>query len=258
MDDSRQPRRIKSVERAFDIVEVLREKGGMSISELADEIDLSPGTIHTHLATLEERGYVTSDGGVYTPGLFFLPMGEHVRANTDLYRAGRSVADHLAEETGEAIHLIVEANMHEITLYEQFGATAVGRELYLQNQGVPKRILHCSAAGKAILAHLNEAYRSEILTDYEFDAYTSSTITDPERLRDELDAIQSRGVAFNDEEQILGLRAVGAPITTEKGVLGAISISAPVSRLQGDRFETTFPDHVRQAANIVEVNLQAR
>ena len=257
MTDSRRPRRIQSVDRAFDIVETLRENGSMTISELTDEVDLSPGTIHTYLATLKARGYVRSEDGVYSPGLFFLPMGEHVRSNTNLYEAGQSVADELAEETGEAIHLIVETNMHEITLYEQFGPNAVGQEIYLKNQGTPKRNLHCSAAGKAILAHLDKAYRAEILANYSFNAYTRSTITDPEHLREELAMIRECGVAFNDEEQILGLRAVGAPITTEDSVQGAISLSAPVSRLQGDRFESTFPDHVRQAANIIEVNLQA-
>ncbi|MFC5973423.1 IclR family transcriptional regulator [Halomarina salina] len=257
MNDSRQPRRIKSVDRAFDIVEALRKNGATTISELAEEVDLSPGTIHTYLTTLESRGYVQSDDGVYSVGLFFLPMGEHARANTRLYEAGRSVADELAEETGEAIHLIVETNMHEIALYEQFGPNAVGQEIYMKNQGTPKRNLHCSAAGKAILAHLDDAYRAEILDDYSFDAYTQSTVTDPEQLREELATIRESGVALNDEEQISGLRAVGAPVLTESGVEGAISLSAPVSRVQGDRFESTFPNHVRQAANIIEVNLQA-
>jgi len=257
MNESRQPRRIKSVERAIDIVEVLQEKGALPISALAEEVDLSPGTIHTHLATLEARGYVQADDGVYSPGLFFLPMGEHVRANSKLYRAGQPVVDELAEETSEAIHLIVETNMHEITLYEKFGPDAVGQEIYLRNQRRPERLLHCSAAGKAILSQLSEEDRENSFSNNDLDAYTESTTTDSDQLRQELATIRERGVAFNDEEQVLGLRAVGAPITTEDGVLGAISLSAPVSRLQDERFESTFPDYARQAANIIEVNLQA-
>ncbi|WP_225336401.1 IclR family transcriptional regulator [Halomicrobium urmianum] len=257
MGKNGQPRRIKSVDRTLDIVEALRDNDSMTVTELAETVDLSPGTVHTYLATLEDRGYVCSESGVYRLGLFLLPMGEYIRASSDLYKAAKSVVDELADETGEAIHLVVESNWYEIQLYEQFGSDAVGEELYIQNKGVPKRNLHCSAAGKAILAHLDEERREEILANCEFAERTPATITDAEALREELRSIRDRGIAFNDEEQIQGLRAVGAPITTEGTIQGGISLSAPVSRLEGERFRSTFPDHARQAANIVEVNLQA-
>ena len=185
-------------------------------------------------------------------------MGEYVRANTDLYEAGKSVVDELAKETGEVSHLVIESQMCEISLYEQFGPDAVGEELYVQNKGIPKRNLHCSAAGKAIFAHFDEERREEILSNCAFAERTSSTITESEALRKELRSVRDCGVAFNDEEQIPGIRAVGAPITTEEKVQGAISLSAPVSRLQDDRFRSDFSDCARQAANIVEVNLQGK
>lgn len=257
MEENRQPRRIKSVGRTFDILEALRDNNSMTVTEVADAVDLSPGTVHTYLATLEERGYVCSEGGDYRLGLFLLPMGEYTRASSDLYKAAKPVVDELAEETGEAVHLIVECNWYEIQLYEQFGSDAVGEELYIQNKGIPKQNLHCSAAGKAILAHLDEDRREAILSKCEFPERTSETITDPEALREELQSIRKQGITFNDEEQISGLRAVGAPIMTEDTIQGAISLSAPVSRLEGDRFRSAFPDHARQAANIIEVNLQA-
>lgn len=256
MTDSRQPRRIKAVDRTFDILEALRDCDGATVTEIAERVDVSVGTVHTYLATMRERGYVRQVDGEYRLGRFLLPFGEYVRAHSDVYEAGKPVLDELAAETGEASHLVVESHGYEVLLYERFGPDAVGERLYEENKGVPKRNLHCSAAGKAILACLDEEYREGILADYEFVERTSATITDEATLRKELASIRERGVAFNDEEQICGLRAVGAPVTLEGTVEGAVSLSAPVSRLQDDRFQTTFPYRVQQAANIIEVNLQ--
>jgi DNA-binding IclR family transcriptional regulator len=251
----RTPRRIKAVDRALDVLETLRRTGGSTVTEVADEAGLSPGTAHTYLATLQDRGYVDQDGNQYRLGMFALPLGEHVRTNSPLYRAGKRALDDLAAETDETSHLVVASHGKEIPLYERFGAEAVGEGLYEENRATPKPNLHCSAAGKAILAHMTEERRESILNGYGFAERTEHTITDAATLRKALANIRDRGVAFNDEEQVLGLRAVGAPIIGKESVEAAVSLSAPISRLEGERFRTEFPRRVRQAANIVQVNL---
>ncbi len=251
----RNPRRIKAVDRALDVLETLRETNGSTVTEIADEIDLSPGTTHTYLSTLQDRGYVDRDDGEYRLGMFVLPLGEYVRTDSRLYRAGKPVLDDLADETDETSHLVVASRGKEIPLYERFGAEAVGERLYEENKATPRPNLHCSAAGKAMLAHMDESRREGILEDYGFAERTEYTITDESALREELERIRDRGVAFNDEEQVRGLRAVGAPVIGDGRVEAAVSLSAPVSRLEGTRFRTDFPDRVRQAANIVQVNL---
>lgn len=257
MDETRQPRRIQSVDRAFDILEVLRDSEGATVTEIADQVALSPGSVHTYLSTMVDRGYVRHVDGEYRLGLFFLPMGEYVRSHFSVYEAGKPVLDDLAAETGEAAHLVVESCGREIPVYEQFGSDAVGIQLYVENKTVPRQNLHCSAAGKAILAFLDDDRVDEILSDYDFAQRTPSTITDEAALRDELASVRESGVAYNDEEQIPGIRAVGAPIVSDGTVRGAISLSAPASRLKGETFVSELPDRARQATNIIEVNMQS-
>jgi len=257
MTDSRSPRRINAVDRTVDILEQLRERDGATVTELAETVDLSPGTVHTYLSTLADRGYVRKEGETYHVGLFVLPLGEYVRTNSDIYAAAKPVLDELATETGEATHLVVESHGREIPLYERFGTEAVGEELYEAIKGYPRRNLHCSAAGKAILAHASPGRRETVLDDYDFAGRTPQTTTDETALETELNAIRDRGFARNDEEQIQGLRAVGAPIQYDGRVRGAISLSAPTSRLRGERFAATVPERIMQAANVVEINLQA-
>lgn len=257
MANSQSPRRIKAVDRTIDILELLRAHDGSTVSELAEAVDLSPGTVHTYLATLADRGYVRQRGDEYHVGLFVLPLGEYARTGSDVYDAAKPVLDDLAEATGEATHLVVESHGREIPLYERFGPEAVGERLYEEIKGYPRRNLHCSAAGKAILAHATPERRERMLDGYEFAERTPQTTTDETALREELDAIRERGFARNDEEQILGLRAVGAPIQHGGRVRDAVSLSAPTSRLRNDTFASAVPEQVVQAANVVEINLRS-
>jgi len=256
MTEDRSPRRIQSVELAFEILEVLRDAEGATVTEVAEEVDRSPGTAHTYLATMQELGYVRSVDGEYHVGLFALPLGEYVRSHSRLYQAGKSEVDELAQETGEASHLVVESHGREILLYEQFGPDAVGEDLYTRIKGYPRQNLHCSAASKAILAHLDADRRNSILANYEFVPRTPNTITDEETLRSELEEVRTNGFARNDEEQITGVRAIAAPILHDGVAFGAISLSAPTSRMRGERFSDSVPERIVDAANVVEVNLQ--
>ncbi|WP_129113794.1 IclR family transcriptional regulator [Halegenticoccus tardaugens] len=251
------PRTVKSAETTLKIIETLRRLDGAGVSELAEHVDRSPGTIHTYLATLRQHGYVVQEGSLYRLSFHFVTLGEHVRNHADLFRAGKDEIDRLAAETGECAHLIVEGNGYEVSLYESFGDRAVGMEFYTQNREMPREHLHCTASGKVILAHLPEHRSREIIDRLDFAPRTPNTIADEETLSEMLERVRERGFALNDEEEIQGMRAAAAPITDrDDAILGAVSLSAPVRRMEGDSFRREIPSRVVQVANIIEVNLQ--
>jgi DNA-binding IclR family transcriptional regulator len=250
-------RRIKSLERTLELVEELRDSGGLGVSALAERVDMSVGTVYTHLATMRDREYVIKVDGEYRLGPQFLAVGEAMRNNTPVYRCGKEEIDALAEETGEYAHLIIVSNGKLLPLYESYGDNAVGIDYHRRKRERWANHLHCSAAGKAYLAGLSEARARDLLDEYGFVRETENTITDTGVLLDELADVRKRGFAFNDEEQIQGIRAVGAPIFDGDGnVLGAVSVSAPKGRMGFERFEEEIPDQVLSTANIIEVNLQ--
>ena len=62
---------------------------------------------------------------------------------------------------------------------------------------------------------------------------------------------------MDDGERLQGLRCVAAPIRDDENVaIGAISISAPANRLKNHQFEEEFPELIRGAANVVELNIK--
>jgi len=114
--------------------------------------------------------------------------------------------------------------------------------------------LHQTAAGKAILSRLPRERVVDIVEEWGLPAATENTTTDREELLEELDAVADRGVAFNDEEQLDGVKAVGVPVDGADGrVAGAFSVASPANRMTEDRFTEEIPKILLGVANEFEL-----
>lgn len=257
MNNDNSSRTIQSVAVTTEIIENIRDNNGETVSGLADAVDLSPASVHSHLATLKQAGYVIQNGTEYNLGPQMLTLGEAVRNRSKLYQAAKQQVERLATDLEESAHLIIEHDGRMFALYERFGSNAVGVEYHNRKRELPLNHMHCTAAGKCILSGLPDEQVKAILEEQGMPQNTKNTITDNEALLDELAEVRERGYAFANEEQMEGIRAVGAPIFgPDETIEGAIAVSGPASRFQGNRFREELPGKVTRAANICEVNLR--
>jgi DNA-binding IclR family transcriptional regulator len=249
------PRTLKTVSRAFDIVRALEELNGAGVTELADHLDVSKSVVYTYLSSLREEKYVVKEEGEYRLSLQFLLVGEYVRNENTLYRIGKSELEKLAEQTGEFAHLATEQHGLGVNLYKVSGEKAVGSD-YQVNKLQRADYLHFSATGKSILAHLPRERVEWIVDRYGLPRKTEATITDRDELFEELELIRERGYSLNEEEEIKGLQAVGAPVRNRHGrVLGSISVSGPVKRMKEPGYHDELVESVVNTANVIEVNV---
>lgn len=248
-------RTLETVKRACEVIEALEELDGAGVTDVAEYVDISKSSAHSYLTTLLRCHFLVKDGTTYRLSLQHLYLGEYVRHAHPLFINGQSVVDRLAEETGEFAHLMCEQHGLERNIYKSRGENAIDHEYYRVKQRRPD-YLHFTASGKAVLAFLPETQVREIVDQYGLVAKTENTLTDLDALLEELAVIRERGYAINNEEEIRGVRAVGAPIRGSDGdVLGSVSLSGPTSRFSGDRLRETFPDRVLETANVIEANV---
>ncbi len=66
---------ILALDAYIELLETWRELNGPPVSTLAVEVDRPKSTVHRHLQTLENRGYVLKDGTEYYVGLKTLRLG---------------------------------------------------------------------------------------------------------------------------------------------------------------------------------------
>lgn len=253
MATSHNQNRVKTSESAFDIVELLKRLDGAHVTEVASELDMAKSTAHRHLSTLLDLEYLVKEGDEYHVGLQFLSLGEYARERKDAYRLIKPKVQQLAEETSERAQFIIEEHGRAVYIHWATGENAV----HTPNSGVGKRIpLHATSAGKAILAEYDEERVRELIDRRGLDALTENTTTDEAALLEELDETRRRGYATNMEENINGIRALGAPITHMDGsVIGALSISGPVHRMKGEWFTEEIPDLLLGTTSELELNI---
>lgn len=255
MTDTPTPRTLSTTETTFEILESLKSNDGARITELANELDIAPSTVHGHLATLVEAGYVVKEGDIYQMGLAFLELGEYVRTRKEPYTTAESYTEQLADETDSRAVFAVEEHGKGVYMYTFSGDYAVWTY-----STVGKRFsLHATAAGKSILSALPKERIEAIIDQHGLEPETDQTITDREELLDELTTIDERGYAFNHEEQLDGVKAVGVPVIgPNQHVIGAFSVASPANRMKGDWFNEELPEIILATANEFELEISLR
>jgi len=243
--------RIEAVYTSWDVLEFLAEEGRSGITDISSAIDVPKSTVHSHLQTLVERGYVIKEDEQYRIGFRILGPGIKARSRNPLYQIARPEMNELAQETGEVSGLLVEENRVGVFLNRARGDRAARLKTFT-GQTVH---LHTTGLGKAILANLPRERTEEIIDQHGLPASTENTITDEDELFRELEQVREEGIAFEDGEFMRQLRSVATPIIAEEGdVLASVSLAAPKHRMPEERFRETAPDLIRGVANVIELN----
>lgn len=218
---------VQSVERAFQLLEVLADSGGVStLSDLATGSGLPMPTIHRLIRTLVQQGYVRQDTARrYTLGPRLIRLGE--TAGRLLGSWARPYLAELMEATGETANLAV-LQAGEVVYVGQVPSrhsmrmfTEVGRRVQP----------HCTAVGKVLLAQLPRPEAAAVLGPGPLTAHTVHTVVRPEQLLAQFDDVKGAGYAVDDQEQEIGVRCIavvvpGAPTPT------ALSVSGPEARIR--------------------------
>ena len=232
----RQPGGVQSVDRAFELLEVLAEAGGeLALSEIAASSALPLPTIHRLVRTLVNRGYVRQlPSRRYALGPRLINLGE--RASGMLGDWARPWLTDLVEALGETTNLsMIDGNRatyvaqvpsrHSMRMF-----TEVGRRVYL----------HCTGVGKALLAQRGDDEVLELLHRAGMPAQTAHTIVDPDTLLAQIRQIRQVGYALDDGEQEIGVRCVAVPVLGGPSSY-AISVSGPTARMTAELVDRAVP-----------------
>ena len=243
---------VKSVETTIEIIETIENLDGAGVSEIARSLGIAKSTVHDHLQTLAAHELVVRRDDTYHVGLRFLDHGGHARSRNKVYSIAKPEVARLAEQTGEMANLVVEEHGLGVYIDVARGENAINLDTYIGK----REYLHNTAVGKAILAHLPEEEVDAILARHGMTQETDRTVTTRSELDAELQKTRERGYATDQEERLIGLRCVAAPIMQERTrVVGAISVSGPASRMDDERLADGLAEKIVRVANIIEVNV---
>ncbi len=232
---------VQSLTRGLSLLEALaRAEGGLTLTDLAQRVQLAPSTAHRLLSTLEKMGYVYQSGelGRWYVGLQAFTVGTSFLANRDFIAQSHPYMRRLMEQSGETANLGILDGTDAVFI-DQVQCRETMRTIVKLGSRVP---LHASGVGKAIFAAMPDDEIEAILKVKGLPRITANTITSPETMWQSIRVIRQRGWSFDDEEHALSTRCVAAPVYNEHAeVLGAISIAGPSSRLPDERIKQLGP-----------------
>lgn len=235
--------KIKSLQKAIDVINYLAENGEMGVTELSRHFQVSKSNIYNILNTLVDNRWVKKNekNSKYKLGLRLYELGNVVRDDMKLREIAAPYMEKLVEIVGETVHLTV---MEEgMVVYIE---TATPNNKFSVSILSDHRVyMHCTGVGKAILAYLEEDKIDEIIEEKGLPRFTPNTIRDPQELKEHLKLIKERGYSVDDVEHEPGVRCVGAPIFNEKGkAFASMSITGPSPRFTEDK--------IREYANLLK------
>jgi len=209
--------------------------------------------VHRLLSSLVEMGYAEQvpETEKYRLTTKLFQVGSAVVNRTGITQAALPVMEMLQAKTGETINLAI-LDHGEVIYVQKVDSMEPVREDIRIGTRFPA---HCTALGKALLAHQTKGELAAILQNLRLVQRTPNTITDARRLLDELASIRQQGYAVDNEELSIGLRCVAASIRNGNGkAVAALSIAGPSTRLSDDRIPP-LAQLVKEGASIISGKL---
>jgi IclR family transcriptional regulator, KDG regulon repressor len=223
--------KFNTLAKAIEIFDLfLNKRDSLDVHELADSLHMPKSTAYAYLAFLKESGFlqIADKQGEYKLGLRFLDYASIVRNQIQLSSIVLPHMRELSKSLQDAVILTVRRGGY--TYIVEKVERGVGL-VYMTNIG-DRRPLYSGASSKIHLAYMKEDEIDQYLRDTTLKSYTKNTITNRNKLLEDLERIRKRGYAFSNQEIDVGVSGVSAPIRNKEGeVVASVCLVGPTNRI---------------------------
>jgi IclR family KDG regulon transcriptional repressor len=205
----------------------------IGITQLASALSINKTTVHRLLSAMQKFELIerNPESERYRLGLRLHELGARAMEYRTLQSEARRFLVELSVRSRESVSLAVPAAGGVVCLDRIDSTHSVITVRTVVGARFPA---HCTAAGKAVLAHLPEAEIDAILAINPLKRFTPSTMTRASDLKKNLRQIRECGYALDDQELERGLSGVAVPVLTASGqLIAAVGIAGPTLRFRG-------------------------
>jgi IclR family transcriptional regulator, pca regulon regulatory protein len=244
---------VLSLARGLRVIEAFDgRQQGLSIADIARATELSRAAVRRLLITLELLGYIESSGRKYHLRHRVLHLGMSYLSSSSLATVSQPVVQKITDQFDESSSVCVLEGDKILCV-----AGAVRRGLMSLDVATGSRLpVHCTAAGRVLLAALPEDQLPAHLERIELKALTAKTIVSREALARDIRRAREQGFSVIDEELETGIRAIAVPIVSKDGHVaaslgvGALALRCSLDDLQS-RFLPTLRDQARAIGQLI-------
>lgn len=249
---------MKSLNKVLDILEVFLEVGNSEIrlSELSRRTGINKATVYHIVSVLSSRGYMgqVERRGKYVLGPKFLNYSAVIKQKNRIRDIAMPHLVRLNEKVGEAASLF-SWDGEMLVFVDEVHSKYPLRISPDPTSSIP---LYCTSVGKIALTTYTDQELERYFNGDHIRAHTANTITDLTQFKKHLKNVAKEGVAYDDEENYTGVRAVAAGIRDgEEKLAGCISILGPSFRVTLDKLEKIKPE-IKYTAMQISIDMGYR
>lgn len=227
--------KVSSLAKALRVLECFSvNEPELGVTEIAEKLGIGKSNAHNIISTYCQMGYLQQmPNRKYALGCKLLEHAFIINQHLGYPQAVYDLLLEAAERTGQVVYFGIPYETDVLYLYVAHPIARMKELPYREICG--ERAPLCSTGiGKAMLAGMPpEEWLSRIPDGIE--AYTPQTITDREKILEELRITRERGYSIDNCEHEANVRCVGAPVYNARGRLVAgISSSGP-AQIMTDR-----------------------
>ncbi|REC93858.1 IclR family transcriptional regulator [Kushneria indalinina] len=243
--------------KAMDIVEIIAEANSPPrFSDILRRTGQPRGTLHRQMANLlNEEMIALNPDQTYSLGIRLLKLASQAWSTNGFRTAATRGLNWLHQQTDETTHLAVLRGAEVIYLDK----VESGQSIRMHSQIGKASPVYCTGIGKAALSRVDDTTLESILSELSFSRFTPHTITNTRALREELDGIRARGIAFDNEEHEIGICCVAAPVVPiSRSFYAGVSVTGPVYRVDEAKWlawQSLVPEAARLIVEDVEILL---
>jgi IclR family KDG regulon transcriptional repressor len=220
---------VRSVQLAIDVLEAVAfADGELGVTQIAERLNVTKGSVHRHLQTLVDRGYLAQNPSTsrYMIGPKSRLLARHA-PEEDLAHVAEGPMRQLRDALDQPIVLSEMTPRGALVLNKLAGSSPI--EIGVRSGS--ELTFHASAQGKVMLAFAPRPFRERVLAR-PLQRFTEKTIVSPRKLEQELQEVVRLGFASSPEEVAPGLNAVAAPIfNAQDACIAAVAIVGSIQNL---------------------------
>lgn len=240
--------------KTFQVLEAFRENpDGLTYMELINRYpNISRISVYRILCSLEDLGYLNKNEETnhYQLGAKFIELGKITERHQDILRIALPYMERVLQKYDENVNLY-KIERGELIVLDTLECSHPLRVMEMRNR---RTSVHSSATGKAIMAYLPEREAEELIDSLDMRKLTPNTISSKKALTQELNAILRQGFAYDNEENLIGVRCVGAAIRNHSGYpIAGLSVTAPAMRMPQAKLDE-IGHYLFQIANEITEN----
>lgn len=218
---------VQVVSRTAAIMRALSaHPGGLSLTAIANEVNLPRSTVQRLVTALEIEGLVDAKGPNGGTRLGPTVSSLLATAHADMIVFGRHQLKMLLDATDETCSIVTAVNARAMVL-ETMTAEHPLRVVLAQGGQAP---LHASAGGKALLSVYDETVIDRLFGS-RLEACTPNTLPTRDALRKEIAQARRSGIATSRCEHLPGISALATAVDTPMGIY-AFEVSLPDARYE--------------------------